>query len=103
MSIPPIPPRRSAAQHHLRFKFSVANAITALKVVYEAPYLWARPQTMQGSGKAYAWRDAEGWKVVPGTKGGEPMLMLSPEQLFEPWQVVSPQLVLDEVSAEKIP
>lgn len=78
------------------FAFEVADALVALKAIYQAPYLWARPVGMVGSGQAFWWSGHEGWKSGPNSNAGDPMLMPHPEWLFGRWQVVSPQSVLNE-------
>lgn len=60
-----------------------------------AQNLWVRPVSWNGSRMALLIEDKEILKI-PGRTGGERCNMLSTSELIEPWELIAPDLVLDE-------
>ena len=64
--------------------------------VYSFCLVWARPKSWKGYSTAFCYRQetefrTEGYEIVPNSSGGMPPLFPRTRELFEEWEIVTPE------------
>ena len=79
------------------FSIPDTGMMTAMLLLAKETGLWARPKSWQGQERAITWGTGpqeQCWLLVPSRRGGLPVILPSPEELLECWEVVGPESVL---------
>jgi hypothetical protein len=75
------------------------NMIEALREISAegARWVWARPVSWRGLGKAICFKAPNDWNLVPTARGGIEALLPRPKDCLGEWEVIEPKVVNQEL------